>query len=392
MRTLRYFDKHRHATWLELFFDLIFVVLIGEITHILAHTHHGHLEMEYVLKFPLLFIPVWWLWINHTIYSNLYDTDSGEHRFTTLVIMLLMIVLSIFIDVDFDKVFYGFISVYSVIRLIIASLYRASSHKHDGDAEHAKLLADIYTADAVIGFLSILLPAPYRYAAVYGSIILDLVLPSLLGRGVSPVTIHREHLVERIGLLMIILLGESVISMVYTLGDVSWNLYNALASLSGFVLIGGMWWILFDFIYLLEESEKIRKPYVLTFPSLLLLMGLSVIANLIRHAILNDLHIEMFRILTASGIVIFFLGKQISYFVLYEKIRTYIVQNTLITFVISGLALLLPRAELILAALNAALFVYISITFRYMIDEKIAVRHLNRMKLFKGGIFPKERA
>lgn len=378
MKKLMYFDEHRHATWLELFFDLVFVVLIGKITHFLAHTHHNELEMEYIIKFPLLFIPVWWLWINHTTYSNLYDTDSKNHRLVTLIIMLLMITLSVFIDIHFERVFYGFISIYTAIRLIIASLYRFSSNKHVNDSDHVKLLANIYTITSVLGLSAIFLPEPYRYYMVYFSISLDFILPVILGRKYDPIEIHREHLVERIGLLIIILLGESVISLVYTLNDIQWNLYNAIAALSGFILIGGIWWILFDFIYLLEDSEKLTKPYILTFPSLLLLMGLSVIANIIRHAILNSLNIGTFRVLMACGIIIFFLGKQTTYFILYQKIRKYVIQNTSITLIIAGLSLLLPRIEFMLVGFNVALFVYITITFRYMIEEEIAGKHINR--------------
>jgi low temperature requirement protein LtrA len=43
MHNTKYFEPNRRATWLELFFDLIFVVAIGDVTHILNHTHEGHL-------------------------------------------------------------------------------------------------------------------------------------------------------------------------------------------------------------------------------------------------------------------------------------------------------------------------------------------------------------
>ena len=42
-KALQYHAEHRHATWLELFFDLVFVVVVAKVTHLLAHTHHGHL-------------------------------------------------------------------------------------------------------------------------------------------------------------------------------------------------------------------------------------------------------------------------------------------------------------------------------------------------------------
>ena len=54
---LKYHDEHRHATWLELFFDLVFVAAIGVITHHLTHLHDGHIPSKNSLLFSLEFIP-----------------------------------------------------------------------------------------------------------------------------------------------------------------------------------------------------------------------------------------------------------------------------------------------------------------------------------------------
>ena len=56
---LRYHDEHRHATWLELFFDLVFVAAIGVITHHLAHVHDGHIPTKDLVLFPIEFVPLW---------------------------------------------------------------------------------------------------------------------------------------------------------------------------------------------------------------------------------------------------------------------------------------------------------------------------------------------
>ena len=93
MSTLRYHLAERHATWLELFFDLVFVASIGVITHHLVHVHHGHIEFKQLLLFGIEFIPVWWIWATHTLYSNRFDTDSKGHRLASLLVMLLMAVV-----------------------------------------------------------------------------------------------------------------------------------------------------------------------------------------------------------------------------------------------------------------------------------------------------------
>ncbi len=77
MKSLKYYEENRHATWLELFFDLTFVVTIGQVTHTLGHVHDGHFEHKQLWTFLLLFVPLWWIWSSHTIYSNRFDTDSN---------------------------------------------------------------------------------------------------------------------------------------------------------------------------------------------------------------------------------------------------------------------------------------------------------------------------
>ena len=58
--------------------------------------------------------------------------------------------------------------------------------------------------------------------------------------------IDREHLVERMGLLAIIILGESVIAMVASLDHEHWNGYDMASASIGFLLIGAIWWVYFD--------------------------------------------------------------------------------------------------------------------------------------------------
>ena len=91
MKDLKYFDPHRHATWLELFFDLMVVVALRDAGEILIETHDGHIAPQQFLQFIALFLPLWWIWVGHTIYANRFDTDSRPHRLSTLLIMFLLI-------------------------------------------------------------------------------------------------------------------------------------------------------------------------------------------------------------------------------------------------------------------------------------------------------------
>jgi low temperature requirement protein LtrA len=81
----------RHATWLELFFDLVFVLAIAE----LAHYLHDHLTVGGFLGFAFLFLPVWLVWSNFSYYADLFNVDSPFYRVAMLAAMLFSIALAV---------------------------------------------------------------------------------------------------------------------------------------------------------------------------------------------------------------------------------------------------------------------------------------------------------
>jgi len=87
---LLFHKEGRHATWLELFFDLVFVAAISVVTHNLLGVHDKHLDHGHAWLYPLEIIPVWWIWASQTLFDNRFDTDSRGNRLVSLVIMLLV--------------------------------------------------------------------------------------------------------------------------------------------------------------------------------------------------------------------------------------------------------------------------------------------------------------
>ena len=73
---LRTTEKGRHATWLELFYDLVFVVAVAQLGLLLSR----QLTVSRLLEFIFLFIPIWYAWFHHTLYADRFDTDNFAHR------------------------------------------------------------------------------------------------------------------------------------------------------------------------------------------------------------------------------------------------------------------------------------------------------------------------
>lgn len=183
--------------------------------------------------------------------------------------------------------------------------------------------------------------------------------------------IDRAHLVERIGLLSIIILGESVIAMVGSLDHERWNTMDIVSAATGFSLIGAIWWIYFDSFPILERAKRLTTGNVLIFTHLLICMGLLVLANMIRHAILGDLDRPTFGLLAVTGLSLFYLGKQIPYWYAFPPWRSAIVTNTIVCVSITVASSFLPKIEYSLIGMTAGMLVYVYLTFKRILSVNV---------------------
>ncbi len=371
MKTLQYHAEHRHATWLELFFDLVFVASIGVVTHNLAHTHHGHIELQQLWMFPIEFLPVWWIWATHTLYANRFDTDSKAHRVASLGIMFLMVTMAAFLGEGIFDHYERFIGFYVAIRFVLAGLYLSSAGKLEDSRHYATRVGKGIIAGALISGSSLLFDSPYREIILIGGIAFEMIAATIVGRKTSVDPIHKEHLVERIGLFSIILLGESIISLVGGLRDIVWNPYNLTAALTGFLMIGSLWWIYYDSFHVMEKLKRMKQGFVLVYSHIFLAMGLVILANVIRHAILGDLAMDDFRILAITGMIFFYLGKQIIYYVSIPSFRKNILINSTVCVAITVASGFLPRPEYALIGITLGMFFYTYSNFKWTLTKDV---------------------
>jgi len=366
MHNTKYFEPNRRATWLELFFDLIFVVAIGDVTHILSHTHDGRLDPLQFWQYVLIFIPLWWIWVSHTMYANRFDADDRKHRVATLFIMFLLIIISGLIDQRFLASFDVIIVCYACSKYIVAMMYFVSKYRHKESEAVTTAVGWVIVAGTTISLASILLPAPQRYVVFYLGILFDLIVfIFFLPRRLQGIPAHTEHLIERVGLLTLIMLGESVISLSTGLANISWSVERLMTAATGFVTISSIWWVYFDSFHLLSK-QKLATGHSVLYSHFFVFIGLSILASMIRHAILDDIVVSDFRVLSVIGAVCFFIGKQYGYFMERPELRRQLVVNTLIVFVLIGFALLLPRTSYILLGLTAAVICYAFLSLRYL--------------------------
>src|ERR687887_2479227 len=111
--------EERHATWLELFLDLVFVVAIAELGTAFAH----HVSAQGFLSYLALFVPIWWAWAGFTFYATRFDTDDLVYRALTFLGMFGVAALATTVPSAFEGRGNGFALTYACIRIVIVLLY-----------------------------------------------------------------------------------------------------------------------------------------------------------------------------------------------------------------------------------------------------------------------------
>src|SRR5215813_9508253 len=91
LRPLEPMAGERHASWLELFFDLVFVLAVSQVSHVLS----SETDLNGFLKYIILFVPVWWSWIGYTFYADRFETTETIYRVLMFAGMLGVVGLSL---------------------------------------------------------------------------------------------------------------------------------------------------------------------------------------------------------------------------------------------------------------------------------------------------------
>ena len=276
--------EERRATWLELFFDLVFVAAVGQLANALS----AEPTPARFFEFLALFAPVWWAWMGFTFYANRFDTDDLPYRLLTLLAMFLVAVLSTTIGAVFHGSSTGFALAYLCARLILLVLYeRARRH-----VPEARRLATIFLVafGVATGFwiVSLALPAPGRYVLWGVALALELAAPLFAWRQLPQAPIHPRHIPERFGLLTLIVLGESVLGVVLGIAHVPWGAASGAAAAAGFVAAAALWWIYFEF---LDETtigaRGIFGGLTYTYMHFPIVVGLAAMGAGVKLAILS---------------------------------------------------------------------------------------------------------
>lgn len=274
----------RHATWMELFYDLVFVVAVAQLAARLKH----HLGWADLGGFALLAVPVWWSWIGLTFYLNRFDPEDTGHRILLGISMLASAALAVNVADGLGASSAGFAGAYVAGRLVLVLLYWRVARSVEVARAFALRYALGFTAAAALWAASLAVPAPWRFALWGVGFVIDFGTPLSARALQAKLPLDVSHLPERFALFTLIVLGESVVAVCDGLAGRSWDASSLVASLCAFVLAFSIWWLYFDRI----EGTAVRRVRVAgqvwVYAHLPLSMGLAAAGAGVERVLLHD--------------------------------------------------------------------------------------------------------
>jgi low temperature requirement protein LtrA len=232
-------NEERHATWLELFFDLVFVLaLLGVTARLGTRPSPSAVQLGAAIG---LFVLMYWSWLGQSFYDTRYDPDDTPHR----LLVLTAIIGVGAITLGLPHVPAGLLLPigYLIVRGCLLMMYLRifTADRSSRDLVAAYLIG--FGTSWLLWAASLAIPAPLRPALWITALAIELLTPWLGRARFARHPVHRTHLPERIGQFSIILLGATLTNLRDAVHAAHAPGRVFLAAVAAFVILASMWWV-----------------------------------------------------------------------------------------------------------------------------------------------------
>lgn len=361
-------DESR-GDWMELFFDLVFVALIGQ----LAQGLRTDPSFSGILVFLALFASVWWSWVNLTFTVNVQVGLSRRLLAGYMLVAMAAVgAIAIAAPEALGERTWLFALGNAALRGVMLALWARRSW---ATSTGSRLRVLAYNgATGLLWLASAFLPAPFCFALWAVAVLCEILLlvstaPGLLRRiG----TVNVEHLADRFGTLVIIALGESVLAVVVATSAHLTALSAVVAGLA-LVIAAGLAWSMFMFgvdalregltrLVAADDSRGIVQTFA--FLPYFLVTGIMLLAGALATGIQDPIHPlpAAAAVSLGSGVALFYAANAVisaRYGMSRRFVLSWAVPAILLPLAVIPLALHVPAADAIAASAAVSLVVVV---------------------------------
>ena len=238
------------ATTLELFYDLVFVFAITQVSHLLLND----LTWAGVGQSLLVLLVVWWSWNYTTWVTNELDPETIPVRLLMIALMLASLLMAVAIPQAFGDRALLFVSSYVFIQVGRHTfLTFAAAEAGTIERERAGRILTWFVAAGVFWFAGVFVDGPARVAfwlvalaLDYGGPLVTFRIPGLPRVAPEAWSIGTEHFTERFGLFIILALGESIVIIGATTSELDLDTARVAAFGIAILATAALWWLYFS--------------------------------------------------------------------------------------------------------------------------------------------------
>ncbi|MFF3113959.1 low temperature requirement protein A [Kitasatospora sp. NPDC057904] len=222
----------KRVTWAELYFDLVFVFAVTQVSGLLHHHH----DWRGVAEALVVFVPVYWCWVGTTVQANIRDVDNLRDRVGILLVGLAGLFMALAVPGAWGGrgVLLG--AGYWLARVVLVVLLMRVPGVWRGPYGVGVLVSGPLL---VVGGL---LPDGPRLALWAAAAACDLAAPVLFRRRLAAVAYHPSHMPERFATFLLVALGESIVGIGATAARARLDAPELTAVAAAFTISAGLWW------------------------------------------------------------------------------------------------------------------------------------------------------
>lgn len=232
------------VSWLELFFDLIFVVAFDQLAKRLGNSQ----SLENVAVFLVMFTAIWWAWASNATFAARYGNECRAYRWGTVAEMISVAMIATIERGDLKQTGVYFALAFGMNRLLHAALHLWADRRTPSAVTLSRHTASVVGTAGLLWLGSALLPggSSAQLGVWAGALLLDFLNPVLARRRNLQVLPHEAHLPERVGLLQIIALGGVMTEVVGGSRQQQLGWGTLLPALFSILSVVALWRLYFD--------------------------------------------------------------------------------------------------------------------------------------------------
>ncbi|WP_406198800.1 low temperature requirement protein A [Kitasatospora sp. NBC_01560] len=229
--------EEKRVTWAELYFDLVFVFAITQVSGLLHHHH----DPGGIARALVVFVPVYWCWVGTTVQANIRDVDTPRDRLGILAVGLAGLFMALAVPGAYEGrgVLLG-VGYWAARVVLLLMLIRVPGVWRGPYGVGVLVSGPLLVAGG-------LLPEGPRLVLWSLAALCDLSGPVLFRSRLARVAYHPAHMPERFALFLLVALGESIVGIGATAAGARLDAAELVSVAAAFTISGGLWWQYFVF-------------------------------------------------------------------------------------------------------------------------------------------------